>query len=150
MFLYVRNLTSRHSLEYSTSLRLASKNHNPKEVFCNETAFRQSGRWYFFITLKLFLGENTPIYWGKKGKWSHRISCASLSWPPMPLQSQAGQPRTFAYVKNCQLHYAYTGPKKDHIIMQLNKIPPRNPRIGGRRSSVESSVNLYPEMAFDL
>lgn len=77
----------------------------------------------------------------KKMKWSHRISCTSLSWPPMPLRSQAGQ--HLHMLKPAQLYYACTAPRKDRIITQLNKIPPRNPRVDRLRSAAYSCVNLH-------
>ena len=85
-------------------------------------------------------GKHTKLL--KKKKWSHRMSCTSLSWPATRLQSQAGQPWSFAYVKNRQLHYACTGPVKAQIIMQLKQIPPSNACIYQFRSPLDSCVNL--------
>ena len=68
------------------------------------------------------------------------MSCASLSWPPTRLQSQADQSWTFAYVKNHQLHYACIGPVKSHIIKRLKKVPPSNVFTYQCRFALDSCV----------
>lgn len=73
----------------------------------------------------------------------HRMRCASLSWPPTRLQSQADQPWIFAYIKNHQLRYACIGPVKTHIIRRLRKVPPSNVSTYQCRSALDTVVWLY-------
>ena len=69
---------------------------NQRKCFCNEIAFRKSGRWnFFFIAEKVFLGENTKLLKKKKKKlrghmeWRYPSveACNTSAKPGMPAEN---------------------------------------------------------------
>lgn len=98
--------------------------------------------FFFFITEKVFLGENTKLLKKKKSYVVTWNGGTPLLKPATRLQSQACQPRTPTQAENHQLRDACTGPVKAGIIRQLKKMPPSKACIYPFRSALGSWASL--------